>query len=29
MKIKEALNKLESGGSTAGGAGIKLVYEMA
>lgn len=29
MKIKDALNKLEAGGSTAGGAGIKLAYETA
>lgn len=29
QKIKEALNNLESGGSTAGGAGIKLAYEVA
>lgn len=29
IKIKEALNKLEAGGSTAGGAGIKLAYETA
>ena len=28
-KIKEALNNLEAGGSTAGGAGIKLAYEIA
>jgi Ca-activated chloride channel homolog len=27
--IKDALNKLQSGGSTAGGAGIKLAYEIA
>lgn len=29
QKIKEALNNLEAGGSTAGGAGIKLAYETA
>ncbi len=29
MKIKEALDQLEAGGSTAGGAGIKLAYETA
>ncbi|MBU1373888.1 MAG: von Willebrand factor type A domain-containing protein [Bacteroidetes bacterium] len=29
IKIKDALNKLEAGGSTAGGAGIKLAYETA
>ncbi len=29
QKIIEALNKLESGGSTAGGAGIKLAYKIA
>lgn len=29
QKIKEALNNLEAGGSTAGGAGIKLAYEVA
>lgn len=29
MKIKEALNNLSAGGSTAGGAGIKLAYETA
>jgi Ca-activated chloride channel family protein len=28
-KIKEAIDKLESGGSTAGGAGIKLAYKTA
>lgn len=28
-KIKEALSRLEAGGSTAGGAGIKLAYELA
>ncbi|MCS3794686.1 von Willebrand factor type A domain-containing protein [Niastella sp. OAS944] len=28
-KIKEAINALEAGGSTAGGAGIKLAYETA
>jgi len=28
-KIKEALGRLEAGGSTAGGAGIKLAYELA
>lgn len=28
-KIKEAINNLNSGGSTAGGAGIKLAYELA
>ncbi len=27
--IKEAINKLEAGGSTAGGAGIKLAYKLA
>lgn len=29
MAIKEAIDRLESGGSTAGGAGIKLAYEVA
>ena len=29
IKIKDALNKLEAGGSTAGGAGIQLAYETA
>ncbi len=29
IKIKEAIDKLESGGSTAGGAGIKLAYKTA
>ncbi|TKC00792.1 vWA domain-containing protein [Pedobacter cryophilus] len=29
IKIKDALNRLEAGGSTAGGAGIKLAYETA
>jgi len=29
MKIKEAIDKLEAGGSTAGGAGIKLAYATA
>lgn len=28
-KIREALNRLEAGGSTAGGEGIKLAYELA
>lgn len=28
-KIKDAIDKLESGGSTAGGAGIKLAYKTA
>ena len=28
-KIREALNKLQAGGSTAGGAGIKLAYKIA
>ncbi|MBC8046800.1 MAG: VWA domain-containing protein, partial [Fimbriimonadaceae bacterium] len=28
-KIKEAINKLEAGGSTAGGAGIQLAYKIA
>ena len=28
-KIKEALSRLEAGGSTAGGAGIRLAYELA
>jgi Ca-activated chloride channel family protein len=29
MKIKEAINNLEAGGSTAGGEGIKLAYQIA
>ena len=29
QKIKEAINKLKAGGSTAGGAGIKLAYQIA
>lgn len=29
IKIKEALNKLSAGGSTAGGAGIQLAYQVA
>lgn len=29
IKIKEALNNLQAGGSTAGGAGIKLAYQIA
>ena len=29
MKIKDAIDKLEAGGSTAGGAGIKLAYKIA
>src|SRR6185436_19409217 len=29
MKIKDAIDKLEAGGSTAGGAGIKLAYKTA
>ncbi len=29
MKIKNAIDKLEAGGSTAGGAGIQLVYKIA
>jgi Ca-activated chloride channel homolog len=29
MKIKDAIDRLESGGSTAGGAGIQLAYKMA
>jgi Ca-activated chloride channel homolog len=29
IKIKEAIDKLEAGGSTAGGAGIKLAYKIA
>ena len=28
-KIKDAIDKLEAGGSTAGGAGIKLAYKTA
>ena len=29
MKIKDAIDKLEAGGSTAGGAGLKLAYKVA